>query len=329
MDTSHQILVMGAGAWGTALALHAARAGYCVHLWARKVSPLPSRAMPRLSEFPLPPTICVSSDLPTSLATPLDCVLIAIPTQSIASVMPFLPQGVPALLCCKGLEKDTLSFPLDILARERPDLSGAVLSGPNFAREIAAGLPAASVIAASDITFARVFVEKLATPLFRLYTSSDVKGVQLGGAAKNVIALAAGITMGACLGENARAALITRGLAEITRLAFALGAQPATLAGLAGLGDLLLTCTSSISRNYQLGFDLGKGASFDKALSSLPGVAEGVTTASALLALAHRYQVDVPITECITAFLEGRITLSQAQQLLLSRPLKEERFPSL
>ncbi len=318
---SKQILIFGAGAWGTALALHVARAGYHVHLWGRKAFPLSSGAMPCLPEFPLPPTICVSSDLPT---TSLCCVLIAIPTQSISSIMPLLPKGVPTLLCCKGIEKDTLSFPLDILARKRPDISGAVLSGPNFAHEIATGLPAASVIAASDVAYARIFVDKLSTPIFRLYASSDITGVQLGGAAKNVIALAAGITMGANLGQNARAALITRGLAEITRLALSLGAHPATLAGLSGLGDLLLTCTSHVSRNYKLGFDLGKGVSLQKAISDLPGVAEGLTTASALLALARTHQVDAPITECITAFLEGQLNLAQAQKLLLSRPTKDE-----
>ena len=318
---NNQILIFGAGAWGTALALHVARAGYHVHLWTRKTFPLPSGAMPCLPEFPLPTTVRVSSELPTASWC---CVLIAIPTQSIASIMPLLPKGVPTLLCCKGIEKGSLSFPLDILARNRPDISGAVLSGPNFAHEIAAGLPAASVIAASEGAYARIFVEKLATPLFRLYTSSDITGVQLGGAAKNVIALAAGIAMGANLGENARAALITRGLAEITRLALSLGAQPTTLAGLSGLGDLLLTCTSHVSRNYQLGFDLGKGVSLHKAILDLPGVAEGVTTASALLALARTSQVDVPLTECITAFLEGQINLAEAQKLLLSRPIKDE-----
>ncbi|QEO16710.1 NAD(P)H-dependent glycerol-3-phosphate dehydrogenase [Acetobacter vaccinii] len=318
---SNQILVLGAGAWGTALALHAARTGGAVHVWARQTRPLPSGAMPRLPDFPLPDTIRVSSELPSG---PLACVLVAIPTQALASVMPLLPKGVPVLLCCKGIERGTLAFPLDILARERPDIAGAVLSGPNFAREIAAGLPAASVIAAADMAHARTLADLLATPLFRFYASSDTTGVQLGGAAKNVIALAAGITMGAGLGENARAALITRGLAEITRLALALGGQAATLAGLAGLGDLLLTCTGHASRNYQMGLALGQGAATREALAGLPGVAEGVTTAAALLALARKHEVDAPITECITAFLEGRLSLPQAQTQLLSRPLKGE-----
>ncbi|WP_025828989.1 NAD(P)H-dependent glycerol-3-phosphate dehydrogenase, partial [Acetobacter okinawensis] len=252
------------------------------------------------------------------------CVLLAVPTQHLASVLPILPAGVPAILCCKGIERQTLAFPLDILARERSDIPGAVLCGPNFAREIAAGLPAAAVLAAPDPARAQALSHLLSTPLFRLYASTDCAGVQLGAAAKNVIAVASGVTMGAGLGENARAALITRGLAEITRLATALGGQPATLAGLAGLGDLLLTCTGASSRNYQMGLALGQGMSTHTALGSLPGVAEGVTTAAALQALARTHGVETPITDCIAAFMEGRITLAQATHSLLSRPLRSE-----
>lgn len=314
-------LVMGAGAWGTALALHVARTGAQVHLWARSTSTLPSGAMPRLPDFPLSASVQVTSTLAD---TAYEAVLVAIPTQSLSSIMPLLPTGIPAILCCKGIERQSLAFPLDILARERPDVPGAVLSGPNFAHEIAAGLPAAAVIAAPQIALARHLTDTLATPLFRLYASQDCTGVQLGGAAKNVIAVAAGICIGAGLGENARAALITRGLAEITRLACALGGQAATLAGLAGLGDLLLTCTGNQSRNYRMGLALGSGASTTEALASLPGVAEGVTTADALVTLAAQAGVEAPITQCIAAFLEGRLTLSHAQAQLLSRPLKEE-----
>ncbi|GBR60927.1 glycerol-3-phosphate dehydrogenase [Acetobacter senegalensis DSM 18889] len=247
-----------------------------------------------------------------------------IPTQHMASVLPLVPAGVPAVLCCKGIERSTLAFPLDVLHRLRPDVPGAVLSGPNFAREVAADLPAASVVASANVDLARKLVDLLSTPRLRLYASADITGVQLGGAAKNVIAVAAGITIGAGLGENARAALITRGLAEITRLGVALGAHPATLAGLAGLGDLLLTCTGEASRNYQMGLALGRGSATQTALATLPGVAEGVTTADALLALARQHKVDVPITACIAAFLEGRITLPQAQEQLLTRPLRTE-----
>lgn len=315
------VFVVGGGAWGTALALHASRTGAQVSLWARTPHTLPNGAMPRLPDYPLPAAVRVCASLPH--VTPA-CVLVAVPTQHLASVLPMLPNGAHTILCCKGIERQTLAFPLDILARIRNDLPGAVLCGPNFAREIAAGLPAAAVLAAPDPARAQALSHLLSTPLFRLYASTDCAGVQLGAAAKNVIAVAAGVTIGAGLGENARAALITRGLAEITRLATALGGQPATLAGLAGLGDLLLTCTGASSRNYQMGLALGQGMSTHTAQSSLPGVAEGVTTAAALQALARQHGVDTPITDCIAAFMEGRITLAQATHSLLSRPLKSE-----
>ncbi|GAN70931.1 glycerol-3-phosphate dehydrogenase [NAD(P)+] [Acetobacter syzygii] len=318
---SDPVFVLGGGAWGTALALHAARTGAQVHLWARNTQTLPNGAMPRLPDYPLPPAVQACSTLPA--VTP-GCVLVAIPTQHLATVLPMLPAGINAVLCCKGIERQTLAFPLDILARERPDVPGAVLCGPNFAREIAAGLPAAAVLAAPDHTRAQALSSLLSTPLFRLYASTDCVGVQLGAAAKNVIAVASGVTIGAGLGENARAALITRGLAEITRLAIALGGHAATLAGLAGLGDLLLTCTGAASRNYQLGMALGQGMTTHTALNSLPGVAEGVTTASALQALARSHGVETPITDCIAAFMEGQISLPQATHSLLSRPLKSE-----
>lgn len=315
------VFVLGGGAWGTALALHASRTGAQVYLWARTAQTLPNGAMPRLPEYPLPAGVQVCATLPCVVPA---CVLVAVPTQHLASVLPMLPAGVPAILCCKGIERQTLAFPLDILARERRDVPGALLCGPNFAREIAAGLPAAAVLAAPDPARAQALSHLLSTPLFRLYASTDCAGVQLGAAAKNVIAVASGVTMGAGLGENARAALITRGLAEITRLATALGGQPATLAGLAGLGDLLLTCTGASSRNYQMGLALGQGMSTHTALGSLPGVAEGVTTAAALQALARTHGVETPITDCIAAFMEGRITLAQATHSLLSRPLRSE-----
>ena len=310
------ITVFGAGAWGCALALHIHKTGANVRLWARNPSArLPSGAMPRLRDHPLPADITVSDTFPVTT----DLSVVVIPVQHLASVLPHLPQA-PVLLCCKGIEQTTLNFPLEILARVRPDLKGAFLSGPNFAHEIAAGLPAAAVIAATQHETAQHIAELISSPLFRLYTSTDCTGVQLGGAAKNVIAIAAGATMGAGLGENARAALITRGIAETGRLATALGGQPATLSGLAGIGDLLLTCTSPASRNYRMGLALGQGSRKEEALTTLPGVAEGVTTASALLSIARRHNVHVPITETIASFLSGSLTLAQAQDKLLSRP---------
>ncbi|OUI87058.1 NAD(P)H-dependent glycerol-3-phosphate dehydrogenase [Acetobacter tropicalis] len=318
---NRHILVMGAGAWGSALALHMHRTGARVQAWARNpASRLPSGAMPRLPDWPLPADVTVSDTIP---AKP-DLILVVVPVQHLASVLPLLPQGVPAILCCKGVERASQTFPLDVLARVRPECPGAVLSGPNFAHEIAAGLPAAAVVAAPRMEQALTWAAAVSSPTFRLYASDDCTGVQLGGAAKNVIAIAAGTAMGAGLGENARAALITRGLAETGRLAAALGGQPATLAGLAGMGDLVLTCTGAASRNYQMGLALGRGAGAEDAAAALPGVAEGVTTASALLGLARAHGVAVPIIETVSDFLAKTLTLEEARSRLLDRPLKAE-----
>ncbi|MFT9384745.1 MAG: NAD(P)H-dependent glycerol-3-phosphate dehydrogenase [Acetobacter orientalis] len=315
-----RILVIGAGAWGCALALHAARTQAQVHLWARNpTGRLPSGAMPRLPDFPLPDSITVSDKIPSTVSA----TLVVVPVQHLASVLPLLP-AAPTLLCCKGVERNTLAFPLEVLARMRPDVSGGILSGPNFAHEIAAGLPAAAVIAAQAEQNAQALTHLLATPLFRLYASTDCMGVQLGGAAKNVIAIAAGTAIGAGLGENARAALITRGLAETARLAAVLGGSATTLAGLSGMGDLVLTCTGTASRNYQMGLALGRGVQTDTALAGLPGVAEGATTAGALLALAQKHGVSVPIIETVSDLLTQKLSLAQAQDRLLSRPLKQE-----
>lgn len=317
---TNRILVVGAGAWGCALALHAARTNAQVHLWARTPSArLATGAMPRLPDFPLPPSITVSD----TIVHTVTATLVVVPVQHLASVLPMLPHA-PTLLCCKGVERSSLSFPLEVLARVRPDLAGAILSGPNFAHEIAAGLPAAAVIAAPEGKNATTLAQLLSTPTFRLYASTDCIGVQLGGAAKNVIAIAAGTAIGAGLGENARAALITRGLAETSRLAAALGGMPATLAGLSGMGDLVLTCTGEASRNYQMGLALGRGTSTNAALAGLPGVAEGATTAGALVGTAQQHGVSVPIMETVAEFLSQKLSLIEAQHRLLNRPLKAE-----
>lgn len=317
---TNRILVVGAGAWGCALALQAHRTNAKVHLWARNANGrLPSGAMPRLPDSPLMPDITVSHSMPSHVTA----TLVVVPVQHLATILPLLPSA-PTLLCCKGVERSTLAFPLDILARVRPDLTGAILSGPNFAHEIAMGLPAAAVIAAATQQNASALAQLITTPTFRLYTSTDCVGVQLGGAAKNVIAIAAGTAIGAGLGENARAALITRGLSEISHLATALGGCATTLAGLSGMGDLVLTCTGAASRNYQMGLALGRGANTDTALAALPGVAEGATTAGALLELAKKHAVCVPIIETVALFLAQKISLATAQNTLLNRPLTQE-----
>ncbi|MEE8664309.1 MAG: NAD(P)H-dependent glycerol-3-phosphate dehydrogenase [Acetobacter sp.] len=320
------IVVAGAGAWGIALAIHASRTGAAVTLQARSPQErLPSGAMPRLPEFPLPQTVKLSDVVPTEA----DLYLVAVPTQALASFLPHLPQTrAPVVLCCKGVEQNTLRLPLQILGNLRPDLHGMVLSGPNFAHEIAAGLPAATVIAGSDIQVTESLTHTLTTDSFRFYGSDDPLGVQLGGAAKNVIAIAAGAAIGAGMGENARAALITRGIAEIGRLTSAMGGQTATLAGLSGIGDLMLTCTGTSSRNFRTGHALGQGATLKEALDIAGGVAEGVYTSSALLTLAHQHHVDAPIVDVVSRLLEGRISLRDARDLLLRRPARMENETS-
>jgi glycerol-3-phosphate dehydrogenase (NAD(P)+) len=224
------------------------------------------------------------------------------------------------LLCCKGLERGSLLLPPE-LVQNRP---AAMLTGPNFAHEIAAGLPAAAVLAMADATARAALMEALRTETFRLYGSPDIVGAALGGAAKNVIAIAAGVVIGAGLGENARAALITRGLAEIARLASALGGRPETISGLSGLGDLLLTCTGTSSRNFSLGLALGQGQSLDAILSHRTTVTEGVATAPALLARAQAAGTEMPITEAVTNLLSGAQNIPQTAAALMGRALKDE-----
>jgi len=316
---SKTIAVIGAGAWGTALAILFARAGKPTTLWAR--DPARAAAMratrhtPRLPDARLPASLTITHEMPDA-----DILLLAVPMQHLREILPLLPPGPPVLLCCKGLERDTLLLPPE-LVQNRPT---AMLTGPNFAHEIAAGLPAAAVLAMAD-SFARAaLMEALRTETFRLYGSPDIVGAALGGAAKNVIAIAAGVVIGAGLGENARAALITRGLAEIARLASALGGRPETISGLSGLGDLLLTCTGTSSRNFSLGLALGQGQSLDAILSHRTTVTEGVATAPALLARAHAAGTEMPITEAVTKLLSGAQNIPQTVAALMGRALKDE-----
>jgi glycerol-3-phosphate dehydrogenase (NAD(P)+) len=232
------------------------------------------------------------------------------------------PIAAPLLACMKGVETGTLRLPLEVVAELRPGVPAAVLTGPNFAHEVAAGLPAAAVVAAADAGLREHIAALLGTPAFRVYGNDDPVGAELGGAAKNVMAIAAGAVMGAGLGENARAALITRGLAELSRLAAALGGRAETMMGLSGLGDLLLTCTGQASRNYSFGLAVGRGQSPAAALAGCTGVIEGVTTAPALVARAAG--VELPICAEVAALLDERKTLQQAIAALLSRPRKDE-----
>jgi glycerol-3-phosphate dehydrogenase (NAD(P)+) len=318
---SAHVDVIGAGAWGTALAIQAALAGNRVSLWARSPDPmLPDGSLKRLPGIVLPEAVTLVRDLPTRA----DAVLLAVPMQHLRSVAGSLRARAPLIACCKGLERTSQLLPLELLAQLHPDLPLGVLSGPNFAAEIARGLPAAAVLACTDAGLASGLTFLLATENFRLYASDDPTGVQVGGAAKNVIAIAAGAAIGAGLGENARAALITRGVAELGRLIVGLGGKPATASGLSGLGDLVLTCTGSASRNYGLGVALGGGESLQSILAARTTVAEGVETAPALASRAASLGVAVPVIEAVSLLLTGTIDLQQARIRLLARPLRME-----
>lgn len=324
-----RIAVLGAGAWGTALALQAARAGNAVALWTRDAGR--AAAMTEAGEnarylpgIPLDPAIAVTADAAAALEGALFA-LVVVPVQQLRHVVGSLPVGgCPLVVCSKGVERGTLRLPLEILQQLRPLVPGAVLSGPNFAHEVARGLPAAAVIASRDAALRGLAAEMLGTAGFRLYGGDDPMGVQVGGAAKNVIAIAAGAVIGAGLGENARAALVTRGLAEQTRLTLALGGRAETAAGLSGLGDLLLTTTGPGSRNTSLGMELARGTPLLAVLASRAGVTEGVETAPALVARAAAAGVELPICAAVADLLAGKLTIAEAMGCLLARPRRDE-----
>ncbi len=313
------LAVVGAGAWGTALAIQAARAGRSVVLWARDPARLATRENPRLPGFHLPDAVQVTGDLPAAAL-----VLVAVPLQHMREVAGRLPPGGPLVVCAKGVESGSRYLPLEVLAEAQPGRPAAVLSGPNFAHEIAAGLPAATVAAASAAAVREAVAAALGTPSFRIYGNDDPVGAQVGGAAKNVVAIAAGAVIGAGLGENARAALVTRGLAELARLAVALGGRADTVAGLSGLGDLMLTCAGTSSRNFSLGFALGRGERLEHVLGRRNAVTEGVATAPALVARAGQVGAELPVCAAVAGVVTGRLTLLQAMDQLLSRPRKDE-----
>jgi glycerol-3-phosphate dehydrogenase (NAD(P)+) len=251
-----------------------------------------------------------------------DCVLVAVPMQHVRSVLAALRPGGPVLLCCKGIEAASGLLPLEVAAEVLQGVAAAVLTGPNFAGEIAAGLPAAAVVAGGDAALRASLMGLLAGPAFRLYGNEDAVGAQVGGAAKNVVAVAAGAVSGAGLGENARAALVTRGLAEIGRLAVALGGRAETVAGLSGLGDLVLTCTGTASRNFSLGVGLGRGAALADLLGTDGPVVEAVATAPAILVRAP--DVDLPVIRAVAGLVGGTLGLAEAMAGLLARPLRDE-----
>ena len=317
-----RIAVVGAGAWGTALSLQAVRAGHHTTLVARTEAAASAiRAAgesPRLPGVRLPDVIEVRGDIPEA-----DLVLWVVPTQHLRTSLGRLTRtGGDVVVCAKGVEMGTNLLPLEVVASVLPALSTGILTGPNFAGEVARGLPAASVVASAEADLRERVQALLGTPAFRLYGNDDPIGAQLGCAAKNVIAIAAGAVMGAGLGENARAALVTRGLSELRRLAVALGGQAETVMGLSGLGDLLLTCTGPSSRNFSLGFALGRGERLDDILASRSAVTEGVSTAAALVARAG--DIELPICRSVAELVAGVRTVDRAIEHLLSRPQRDE-----
>ena len=324
-----RIGVLGAGAWGTTLAIVAHRAGRKVALWARRGEQVQALALTRENRLHLPgiridPAIAITGDIRRALEA--DAVLVALPAQHLREHLAPLawPAGVPAVICAKGIERATLSSMPDVLRAIQPKVPLAMLSGPTFAIEVAQRKPAAIVIAASDMALAEDLAVAIATAEFRPYASDDLVGVALGGAVKNVLAIGCGMVVGRGLGENARAALVTRGLAELARLVDAAGGKRETAMGLSGAGDLILTATSSQSRNTSLGEDLGRGRGLAEILAERSSVAEGVESAAAVVALAGKHGVEMPICESVAAILAGG-SIDEELRRLLSRPLKRER----
>jgi glycerol-3-phosphate dehydrogenase (NAD(P)+) len=327
--------VIGAGAWGTALAQHCANAGLDVALWAHTAAVVEDidrtgencRYLPGVR---LDPRIRATADLGALCSS--DIILAAPPAQhmrqtltNFAALAPGEPTaGQPVLLCAKGVERDSLNLMTDVLSQTLPTARAAVLSGPGFAAEVARGAPTAVTLACADLELGADLARALATPVFRPYLSQDLVGAEAGGAVKNVLAIGCGVVEGRGLGRSAHAALITRGFAEMTRFAVALGAQAETLSGLCGLGDLVLTCSSLQSRNMSVGLALGRGETLAQALADKRSVAEGVASAPAVRALAVRLGVDLPICNAVAGIIAGEIGVDEAIDGLLSRPLKSE-----
>jgi glycerol-3-phosphate dehydrogenase (NAD(P)+) len=327
-----RVAVIGGGAWGTALALVAARAGAGVVLWAR--DPAIITAINERHENPvylpgiaLDPTIGATSELEAAL-NHAEAALLVVPAQFMRGVLGrlqrLLPPGMPLLLCAKGIEIESLQTISELAQELVPGSPLAVLSGPSFAGEVARDLPTAVTIASGEPELAEAFTGRLGTARFRPYRSDDPIGVEIGGAVKNVLAIACGIVEGRGLGDNARAALVTRGLSEMIRLGVAKGGQADTFRGLSGLGDLVLTCTAGQSRNYTLGLALGRGMSLGEALSARRSVIEGVATAAAVARLAARLDVEMPITAAVEGVLHHGVAIDAMIEALLSRPYRSE-----
>jgi len=331
-ETFRSVGVIGAGAWGTALALVCARAGLKVTLYAREAEVAgeintlhENRAfLPGVALDPAVRAVSTPGDLAGR-----DLYLNVTPAQHLRSSLrafaPVASAGTPMVLCAKGIEQGSLKLMTEVLAETLPDARPAVLSGPSFAAEVARGLPTAVTLACPDDALGAALARAVAGPAFRPYAATDMVGAEVGGAVKNVLAIACGVSEGRGLGRSAHAALITRGFAELTRMAVALGGRAETVAGLCGLGDLVLTCSSPQSRNMSVGLALGQGRSLEDALAGKVSVAEGVASAPAVRDLAARIGVAAPICEAVAAILAGEVAVGDAITGLLSRPLKSER----
>ncbi|HEX2553539.1 MAG TPA: NAD(P)H-dependent glycerol-3-phosphate dehydrogenase [Microvirga sp.] len=329
MTASGLIGIAGAGAWGTALAHVAAAAGRPVALWTRDPAHAAALATERRNARFLPGLRLHDAVRPTADLARLaeaEAVLLVTPAQSTramaAALAPVLPASTPLVLCAKGLERGTNLFLSDVVGGMRPGAPVAVLSGPSFADDVARGLPTAVTLACPDTALARGLAEALSGPTFRVYHGPDLRGVEIGGAAKNVLAIACGAVVGSGLGESAKAALMARGFAELLRFAEGFGAARETLMGLSGLGDLVLTASSVQSRNFAFGERLGRGIPLGEAAGGK--LAEGALTASVLVAMAAERGIDMPIAAAVAAVIAGELTLPQAIDALMQRPLKRE-----
>jgi len=325
---SSDVTIVGAGAWGTALAINAALAGRRVCLWARdgahaqtmKQQGENTRYLPGIA---LPTPLQITADWAQAMAH-AKLVIVATPMAALADMLAAIPADHPVMWLCKGFEKNTGRLGHEIAAAVRPQGLSGVLSGPSFAQEVALGRPTALVAASTSPELAQLTVQTFHSDNLRVYTSTDPIGVEVGGAVKNVLAIATGITDGLQLGLNARAALITRGLAEMTRLGVALGARVDTFMGLSGLGDLVLTATGDLSRNRNVGLQLARGLALPDILLALGHVSEGVYSAQAVLQRARQLQVDMPITQAVVELLEGRLDARAAVQQLMLREARAE-----
>ncbi|UVF19940.1 NAD(P)-dependent glycerol-3-phosphate dehydrogenase [Microvirga terrae] len=322
--------IAGAGAWGTALANAAANAGNDVVLWMRSPEHAAALAATRANERFLPGVALHERIRPTAALADLAgvrAVLLVTPAQTTremsAALAGALPRATPLVLCAKGIERASGSFLCDVVEEVRPGAPVGVLSGPSFADDVARGLPTAVTLACRDAALAQDLATALSGPTLRVYHRGDVRGVEIGGAAKNVLAIACGAVAGRGLGESAKAALIARGFAELLRFARAYGGDPETLMGLSGLGDLVLTCSSAHSRNFAFGQRLGQGMSVAEAAGGK--LVEGAATASALVALARAKTIDMPIAEAVEQILSGAWSLDQAVDALMNRPVKSEQ----